>query len=480
MLSYLGVALLLPLLSPLVARADRGPETGAAGPLARAVTDLVGDPAMKDLDLGVAVRCTADRALWGAHQADQKLSPASGAKLLSTAAVLDTFALEHTFATSLRGRRVGSVIEDLTLVGGGDPATSAADLGRLADRLKELGVERVRGGVGLDLGRFGGPSTPPAYDRKKTDAAYRPEVPALGIAFGAVVITVRPAKKVGDAVRVTTNLAAPSIVIENRATTVAGKGSDKLEVAVAAGAGGLTRVLVSGTLGDKAPAIGLKKRVTDPARVAVEVFIQALNARKIKVEGGVRDGAGAAPRAPLPELAKVESRPVADLVRETNTTSNNYMAETLFKQLGLDPATGSATWERAQAATTAALTRLGLEARAFEIVNGSGLYEGTKVSAAAMTTLLAIESRDEPKAKAFRDSLAVAGESGTLKNRLKSLKGKVRAKTGTLDDALSLSGYVPSSRCLLAFSVLVNGDIGERAPKVIGGIDAFVTTLAKL
>ncbi|MBL8786679.1 MAG: D-alanyl-D-alanine carboxypeptidase/D-alanyl-D-alanine-endopeptidase [Deltaproteobacteria bacterium] len=480
MVSVFGVALLIPLLGPLVARADRGPEPTRDGAAARAVTDLVGDPAMKDLDLGVAVRCTADRALWGAHQADQKLSPASGAKLLSTAAVLETFALDHTFATVVRGQKVGAVVEDLTLVGGGDPASTAADLGRLADRLKELGVERVRGGVGVDLGRFAGSATPPAYDRKKTDAAYRPEVPSLGITFGALVVTVRPAKKVGDPVRVTTSLTAPSIVIDNRATTVAGKASDKLEVAVAAGAGGVTRVVVSGALGDKAQAIGLKKRVTDPARVAAEVFVQALSARKIKVEGGLRAGGSTAGRAVLTELARVESRPVADLVRETNTTSNNYMAETLFKQLGVDPATNSATWERAQSATTAALTRLGLEARAFEIVNGSGLYEGTKVSASAMTSLLAIESKDDAKAKAFRASLAVAGESGTLKNRLKSLKGKVRAKTGTLDDALSLSGYVPAARCLLAFSVLVNGDIGDRAPKVISGIDTFVTALAKL
>jgi D-alanyl-D-alanine carboxypeptidase/D-alanyl-D-alanine-endopeptidase (penicillin-binding protein 4) len=155
------------------------------------------------------------------------------------------------------------------------------------------------------------------------------------------------------------------------------------------------------------------------------------------------------------------------------------MAETIFKLLG---ATGSepATWERAALATKEALVALGVAADGFEIINGSGLYDGTKVAPDAMTMLLTAETRDTADAKSFRDSLAVAGVSGTLKGRLKPLKSKVSGKTGTLDNATSLSGYVPTKGCLLAFAVIVNGDLGGRAAAVNRRIDSFVLDLAKL
>jgi D-alanyl-D-alanine carboxypeptidase/D-alanyl-D-alanine-endopeptidase (penicillin-binding protein 4) len=61
----------------------------------------------------------------------------------------------------------------------------------------------------------------------------------------------------------------------------------------------------------------------------------------------------------------------------------------------------------------------------------------------------------------FRRSLAVAGVDGTLKTRMRgtAAAGNVRAKTGTLNVASSLSGYVTTaSGHTLTFSLLMNGD----------------------
>ena len=107
-----------------------------------------------------------------------------------------------------------------------------------------------------------------------------------------------------------------------------------------------------------------------------------------------------------------------------------------------------------------------------------------------MVVLLAMMAKAGPIGDAFRDSLARAGETGTLKARLVALKGRLRGKTGTLDDAISLSGYLDAPSCTLAFTVIVNGAIGEivtknakktpRAPSVVAAIDRFVTALSKL
>jgi len=75
-----------------------------------------------------------------------------------------------------------------------------------------------------------------------------------------------------------------------------------------------------------------------------------------------------------------------------------------------------------------------------------------------MTTLLVYGAR-QPWGSAWWDSLPIGGVDGTLANRFLNgpLKGKVYAKTGTLDEVNSLSGYVTAaSGNTLAFSIFVN------------------------
>jgi len=478
----LGFVVLL--LGPAIVELPVSPATTVvARPAAGLVDKLASDKALKDLDLGASVRCTSDGKLWGGHRAGVLMNPASGAKLLSTASALSVLSPEHTVATRLLGQVTDGVARDVVLVAGADPSLTQADLEHLAELAAAAGVKRIDGGIDIDISYFAGSTTPPAYDTKKTDAGYRPEVPALAIGSGTFIATVSAAKKQGDPVRVTTSLVAASLEIDNSATTVAGKAIDKIVVEARAGANGRTRLVVSGSLGKDAPPQGVKKRLADPARIAAELFVRALDKKGVALAGDIRV-VTTPKKTSAPELARVTSDPLAADVKETNTTSNNFMAETIFKHLGVDGSptqpTGPATWERAAERTTAALVALGVPPTDFQIINGSGLYDGTKVSPEGMTRLLAVETADTPAATSFRDSLAVAGVIGTLKGRLVKLKGKVQGKTGTLDNAVSLSGYVPAKGCLLAFSVLVNGDIGGRAAAVNRRIDAFVLDLAGL
>lgn len=494
----LTLGLVIFLVGPAFAEGPPPVSTTAAAPAAPAVASLLGDDALKDLDAGVSVRCTSDGASWGEHRAHTRMNPASGAKLLSTAAALHALGPEHTFVTRVLGRHEGDVARDVVLVAAGDPSLEGDDLDALAQALAARGVRRIDGGLVIDISHFAGESTPPAFDAKSTDAGYRPEVPAFAVDSGAFFATVSPARKLGDPVRVTTSLVAPSLLVDNSATTVAGKAIHELVIEARAAPGGRTRLVVSGKLGKDAKPQGVKKRLADPARVAADLFARALARHAIDLDGRAHLHPSGDPeldraharrlsaevRAGLSVLAQVTSQPLAEDVARINTTSNNFMAEALFKQLGVAGSptapTGPATWDRAAERTSAALTALGLPPDGFEIINGSGLYDGTKVSAAAMTRLLQLEAADTAPARAFRESLAVAGRSGTLRARLKKLAGKVSGKTGTLDDALSLSGYVPAKRCALAFSVIVNGAIGKRAAAVNRAIDRFVAALAAL
>jgi D-alanyl-D-alanine carboxypeptidase/D-alanyl-D-alanine-endopeptidase (penicillin-binding protein 4) len=77
--------------------------------------------------------------------------------------------------------------------------------------------------------------------------------------------------------------------------------------------------------------------------------------------------------------------------------------------------------------------------------------------------------------------LAVGGVDGTLVRRFRKLPRAriVRAKTGTLDDVIALSGYVlgPSPERVFAFSYLANGVSGKHT-QARGLVDQLVEILA--
>jgi D-alanyl-D-alanine carboxypeptidase/D-alanyl-D-alanine-endopeptidase (penicillin-binding protein 4) len=83
-------------------------------------------------------------------------------------------------------------------------------------------------------------------------------------------------------------------------------------------------------------------------------------------------------------------------------------------------------------------------------------------------------------ASVFREALPIAGVDGTLRNRFKGTpaENNLRAKTGTLSSAISLSGYVRDAAGEeLAFSIMVNNfprDADVRA----GCIDPIAVLLA--
>jgi D-alanyl-D-alanine carboxypeptidase/D-alanyl-D-alanine-endopeptidase (penicillin-binding protein 4) len=455
--------------------AETGPPRAA---VERALTSLAADPVFKGLDLGANVRC--EGAPLGAVNGDKLLFPASSAKLLSTAAALTTLPLDHRFTTAVVGEVRGQTLENAALVAGGDPTLTVEQLEDLAAQVKALGVTRIDT-LTIDLGHFSAPTTAPGFDQKNTDAAYRPEVASLAVHSAAIMVTARPGAKVGDPVRVTIGPVAAGVRIDSTAKTVDGKRIDRLVIETRADKDG-TRVVVSGELGVKAPPQGVKKRLFGAAFVAAQTFRKALENRGVPVS----NLAFGAARPKLPILAKVQSAPIPAIAAQINKTSNNFMAESLFLQLGARlPGERGATWEQAQKRTMDALTALGLSAGSFEIVNGSGLYEATRVSAAGLATLLAAldpkRTTATPTAEArlaFWDSLAIAGTDGTLSHRLKGLEKLARGKTGTLDKAISLSGYVDHPRCRLAFAVIVNGAMNKTQGKVVARLDQLVRELA--
>jgi D-alanyl-D-alanine carboxypeptidase/D-alanyl-D-alanine-endopeptidase (penicillin-binding protein 4) len=107
------------------------------------------------------------------------------------------------------------------------------------------------------------------------------------------------------------------------------------------------------------------------------------------------------------------------------------------------------------------------DAMHLSLVDGSGLARQDLVSAESTVELLTYMSRHR-YAQVFRDALPVAGVDGTLRNRFKNTPAanNLRAKTGTLANVSSLSGYLTTAAGeRLVFSMMVNHYTDERTSR---------------
>jgi D-alanyl-D-alanine carboxypeptidase/D-alanyl-D-alanine-endopeptidase (penicillin-binding protein 4) len=150
-------------------------------------------------------------------------------------------------------------------------------------------------------------------------------------------------------------------------------------------------------------------------------------------------------------LASHDSAPISTLIRLTNQPSDNFYAEMLTKVHGAIKLSLGTTASGLKAAASA-LARLGVRPTR---VDGSGLSRGNRTSARTVERLLAALAAN----KAFVDSLAVAGKSGTLASRMGGTPaaGRCRGKTGTLSNVIGLAGFCTTQQGrTIAFAMLMN------------------------
>lgn len=191
---------------------------------------------------------------------------------------------------------------------------------------------------------------------------------------------------------------------------------------------------------------------SNPASYAAAELVRALRAAHVAVPSGhVASGRTPASVRSRASLASVSSPSVARLIRLTNAPSDNLFAELLLKGLGARFG-GAGTTGRGAGVASKQADGLGLHPT---LLDGSGLSRGDRTSPSQMTGLL----RRYASNRSFTDSLAVAGRSGTLENRMRgtTAAGRCRGKTGTLHDVSNLVGYCRTRNDhLVVFAWLMN------------------------
>ncbi len=490
--------------TPEVTQARRVATTRSLAELQARISEVLAKPALAPAIVGIKVSSLDTGKILFEENAAKLLRPASNMKLYTVATALDRLSPDYRFVTSVyapaRPDAAGTVHGDLTIYGRGDPSIAARfnngnyfkGIDDLAARIVAAGVKRIEGDLVGDETYFAGPPYGAGWDWDDLQWWYGAEVSALTSNDNALDLSVKPAAKVGAPGVITTGPPDPLLTIFNRVTT-AEKGTRR-DLTVYRGLGG-DEVWISGSiaLDDRGYSAGLG--ISRPALLFSYLLRSSLAQHGVTITGKTRTVAPSVsantrnpePAGPAPiELTSLQSPPLSLIAAQTLKPSQNLYTELILRTLGkvaLPPGSAVNTDRTSDAAgievVKTFLREAGVSPPTLVLTDGSGLSRNDMVTAEATLQLLTYMHRHR-YASVFRDALPIAGVDGTLRNRFKGTlaENNLRAKTGSLSSAASLSGYVITAAGEnLVFSIMVNNFPEDVEPRAIC-IDPIAVLLA--
>ncbi|HEX4230098.1 MAG TPA: D-alanyl-D-alanine carboxypeptidase/D-alanyl-D-alanine-endopeptidase [Bryobacteraceae bacterium] len=460
--------------------------------LAERVDLLISDtPIVERGNFGYKVVDAGTGAVLAERNASHFFTPASNAKLYTTATALTRLGPNYRFQTEVRtngpwapGQAVAS---DLELIGGGDPNLSGrvlpyhvdakdgdamSALNELADKLFAAGIREVTGNVVGVATRYPGDAYPGGWTIDDSIYSYGAPVSALTLNDSTVSITLSPTSE-GELAALETQPALSHFVYLNQVVTTGDSSSSQVHLTRKPGS---NEVVLWGRIGRQAAPWKEDLGVDDPALFAAEGLVNALEERGIVVRGSTasvyRDltevadptHEAATPALQGTLLAVHESPPLWEDIQLTDKVSQNLHAEMLLREVGY-VTRGIGTLKAGVDAREAFLKEAGItpDETGFAIGDGSGLARQDLVTPQSTVALLRYMWL-RPERDLWLQALPIGGIDGSLEHRFHNIDGadRVHAKTGSISHVATLSGYIETKdHRWLAFSAMVNAASGH-------------------
>lgn len=407
---------------------------------------------------------TIDHALWSVSvrslkhddtlynlNASRMQTPASNMKLVSAAVAAEKLGWDYRYTTKIyaTGQLTGGDLDgDLVVVSNGDPTINPRHPERWtvfdawAKQLYATGIRRIGGQLIGDDSAFAEPGWAVGWAWDDLSLGYGTAVGALQYNENQVEVTVGPGMEPGARAIITVAPRGSGLILDHAVTTVAAglpsgftferiPGSDMLRV--------------TGQVAIGARAITADASVPNPTILYLNALREALARNGIFIGGNLLDIDDTRVKPDYDKatlLLEDRSSPLTEIIDRCLKWSLNEYSETLLRSVAA--ATSEATAEAGLEVARDTLSKWGIGPELYVARDGSGLSRNDYLSADVLVQLLSAVWRDPRHVTPFRAALPVAGISGTLANQMKGTpaQGRVFAKTGSMSNVRSLSGYV--------------------------------------
>ncbi len=404
------------------------------------------------------------------------MMPASNMKILTLAVAAESLGWDHRFTTTVEARGTiasGVLHGDLIVKSDGDPtintreARGTAVFDQWAEALHTAGIDSIDGRIIGDDQAFDDEWIGAGWAWDYLQYDYAAPVGALEYNEDFATLMIAPESVAGRQPIVRLQ-AGCGLDLINHATTGPAGSVDTIDYRRHLDRPVL-EVIGSIPLGGNTDARSVA--VVNPTLFYVQSLKTELTARGIAISGPAIDfddvaaefvststttDHGGSARTML--VAKTESPPLRDIATVLMKVSQNLYAETLLKAVGAMQG-GLGTTEGGRVAARKILSDWGIKADSYVMYDGSGLSRYNYITPATIVDVLLHLYKDPRHRDAFLPALPIAGKDGTIATRMRGTRaeGNVIAKTGSISNARSLSGFVKTRDGeMLVFSILAN------------------------
>ena len=367
--------------------------------------------------------------------------PASTLKLVTSASALDTLGYDYKFSTKL----YKSTNNDMYFKLVADPFLTSNDLEYLIEAAKAKNVLSPKN-IYLDASIFDNVEWGEGWQWDDELNSLMPKFSAYNLDGNLLKIEFRPSANNTPPV-ITVKPFYP-ITFMNLVTTDLASKDDS--VSLTRNSSIAPNVLEATGVISKTNVV--KIPVNDTRRYFVLRLEDAIRTKKMDYYASIKNSL--LPKNNVYLVAQVDHN-IDDALLSILKTSNNFVAETLFKLAGGKFANSQGSIKNSLSMLEAYLRKLNISDKDIKVVDGSGVSKNNIMTADFMTDFLLAEAKTE-NFEMFKNYLPTPGE-GTLKNRMLYFKNNLRAKTGTLSDTSSIAGYITSRKGkLYAFDIMIN------------------------
>ncbi len=394
------------------------------------------------------------------ENANRLMKPASLQKLLTGFAALNSLDDDFSFKTLVRTKptAVGkdAIQDDLIVEFSGDPTLTSKDIHKLFKDMAANGVRKVTGNIWLDAHAFGGQAYGRGWSWDAVAICYSAPVDAAIIDRNCFNARLSNGKTPDAPARLITDNHVATFDIE-----VVTRPDCNLRYELEVAPEGRNNYRLVGCLPPNTRNMPLRFALTKPVENARWHVRQALLKNGIQHQGTLRLGMPPKELSASSVIALNKSEPLDKLIARALKRSDNLAADSLLKTLGSRMTHRPGTFQNGTLAMRKIIEQQGIDLANSYLADGSGLSHHNLITARTLKDIL-LKAHTFPKARRFRDALAVAAEDGTLRYHPgmqgNALKGKFQGKTGGMTGVRNLAGYLETaSGKQLAMVLMING-----------------------
>jgi D-alanyl-D-alanine carboxypeptidase/D-alanyl-D-alanine-endopeptidase (penicillin-binding protein 4) len=407
----------------------------------------------------------------------KSLTPASGLKLLTTAAALDILGEKYKFKTRLyydgKITSEGILEGNLYILGGGDPTLGSNTVkGSLpldslmmkwTSTVIKLGVKKINGAIYADDFLFDNNPLPDNWFWVDIGNYYGAGTSALCINENLYYLYFKPGSRSGSSTKVIrTEPEIPGLKFINYIKTGRRRSGDNGYIYCAPGQFTAT---LRGTIPSGVKEFSIKGSIPDPALFSAQYFHNFLLKSGIAVS---QPPARLKQRINYNENKKIlttYSLPLKDIVYMLNKRSINLYAEQLLKTIALKE-NGASSFKQGVKVLKNFLKNNEIPVEGLHLYDGSGLSPTNTITTKTMVKLLSYMSGHQAF-NSFYNSLGIAGDPDDIGffsgfGAGSAIANNARIKSGLITNVRSHSGYLKTrSGRLIAFSLIANNFDGK-------------------